>query len=86
MERRYSPTREQLLSRIRAEFREMPCLRLTGGQAQRLFGMPADVCARVLQTLVREGTLACGPDERYGMPDALRLHAALGNRARAAGC
>lgn len=68
-ERRDAASRLQLLHRIRAEFQEMPCLRLTAGQAQRLFGLRADVCERLLAALVREGTLTRGPDSRYGRPD-----------------
>ena len=66
-DRRNSAARAQLLHRVRAEFREMPCLRLTGGQAQRLFGMRPDVCERVFAVLVNEGTLTCGTDARYGV-------------------
>ena len=66
-DRRNSIPRDRLLNRIRAEFREMPCLRLTFGQAQRLFGMRADVCERVFASLVREGMLTRGPDARYGV-------------------
>ena len=71
IDRRNSVTRSQLLDRVRAEFREMPCLRLTRGQAQRLFGMRVDVCERVFAMLVEEGTLTCGPDDRYGVPAEL---------------
>ena len=66
--RRNSASRAQLLHRIRAEFREMPCLRLTCAQAQRLFGIRQDVCERVFAALVEEGLLTCGPDARYGLP------------------
>ena len=66
-DRRNNASRAQLLHRIRAGFREMPCLRLTCAQAQRLFGMPPDVCERVFATLVEEGTVTRGPDARYGV-------------------
>lgn len=79
-DRRNGASRLQLLHRIRAEFQEMPCLRLTCGQAQRLFGMRPDVCARVLASLVREGTLTCGPDARYGV----HADVAWGGRMRGA--
>ena len=69
--RRNPAARDQLLHRVRAEFREMPCLRLTREQAQRLFGLRADISERVLAALVREGTLTCGPDGRYGMREAV---------------
>jgi hypothetical protein len=53
-DRRNAAARDQLLRRIRAEFSEMPCLRLTRAQAQRLFGLRPDVCDRILATLVAE--------------------------------
>jgi hypothetical protein len=65
LDRRSHSTRQSLLSRIRGEFIEMPCLRLTRDQARRLFGLRPDVCDRVLATLVEEGALACGTDGRY---------------------
>ena len=68
--RRNPAARDGLLHRVRAEFHEMPCLRLTREQAQRLFGLRPDVSERVLATLVREGTLTCGPDGRYGMRES----------------
>ena len=41
-----------LLSRIRGEFLEMPGLRLTPEQAQRLWGLDHATCERLLQNLV----------------------------------
>lgn len=75
-DRRNSASRAQLLHRVRAEFREMPCLRLTCGQAQRLFGIRPDVCERVFATLEGEGMLTRGSDARYGVRAdvALRAH------------
>ena len=66
-DRRDAASRLQLLCRVKAEFEEMPSLRLTRGQAQRLFGLRADVCERVLATLVRDHTLCVGADDRYRM-------------------
>ena len=42
----------ELLRRIRAEYLEMPGLRLTAPQAQRLFGLEAETCDAVLATLL----------------------------------
>ena len=64
-ERRDLPSRERLLERVRAEFEELPSLRLTPGQAQRLFGLRPDVCSRVLGSLVSDRSLVCGPDGRF---------------------
>ena len=48
----------QLCERIRAEFREMPGLRLTLPQASRLFSLEPERCGRVLAALVDAGSLA----------------------------
>jgi hypothetical protein len=45
------------LRRIRAEFDEMPCLRVTLEQAGRLFGLSTALAERVLDRLSREGFL-----------------------------
>jgi hypothetical protein len=41
-----------LLLRVRAEFNEMPGLRLTPAQAGRLLGLDASSCHRVINALV----------------------------------
>jgi hypothetical protein len=40
------------LTRLRAEYLDMPGLQLTREQVQRLCGLERDVCERVLDTLV----------------------------------
>ena len=47
-----------LQSRVVAEFREMPRLRLMLAQAVRLFGIDNARCQRVLAVLVQHGVLA----------------------------
>jgi hypothetical protein len=64
-ERRDHASRDQLVQRVVAEFREMPCLRLTAPQAQRLFGLRSDVSARIISQLVEDGVLRLDPDGRY---------------------
>jgi hypothetical protein len=44
-------------SRVAAEFREMPGLRITAAQAARLFSLDAGECHRVLDALVGQGVL-----------------------------
>jgi hypothetical protein len=68
-DRRDADSREHLLRRVRSEFEEMPCLRLTAPQAGRLFGLRYDICDRLLRRLVCEGTLMVGRDERYKLRD-----------------
>ena len=69
-ERRDQVSREQLLRRVRAEFEEMPCLRLTRRQAQRLFGLRSDICDRVLAALVADRSLCRESDDRYRILNA----------------
>ena len=57
-------TNGRLRSRIRAEFLEMPGLKLTIGQAARVFGDEPLTVKRLLLELVRDGFLVCG---RRGM-------------------
>jgi hypothetical protein len=49
---RPTPRIDQLVTRIRAEFLELPCLRLTLSQASRLFGIDRASCEHVLHELV----------------------------------
>lgn len=46
-----------LHARIRAEYLEMPGMRLTLSQAARLFNLEPAHCARVLDALVSDGVL-----------------------------
>jgi hypothetical protein len=54
-----------LLERIRAEFLEMPGLRLTREQAQRLWSVEGTMCQQVLETLVETKFLCVKPNGAY---------------------
>jgi hypothetical protein len=54
-----------LVTRIRAEYLEMPGLRLTLEQAQRLCGIEGALCRGVLDTLVEMNFLCVRPDGAY---------------------
>jgi hypothetical protein len=56
---------EILLTRIRAEYLEMPGLRLTLAQAQRLCGVERALCEAVLNRLVGDQILCKKPDGAY---------------------
>ena len=56
---------DEVLQRIQGEFVEMPGLRLTPAQAQRLWGLDEQTCALVFASLVRDGFLQCHTDGRY---------------------
>ena len=60
--RRVSPY-EQAFNRIQAEFMAVPGRRLTPGQVERLSGVGASVCQRVLDDLVRAGFLCLGAND-----------------------
>jgi hypothetical protein len=65
VDRRSHASRELLLTRVRGEYGEMPCLSLTLPQAMRLFGLREDICQRVLDALVAEDVLSRRDDDRY---------------------
>jgi len=68
IERRDTGTRWALMHRIWDEFDEMPGTSLTLPQASKLFGVPIEVCDRILGGLVNDGRLRRTKDGRF------RLH------------
>jgi hypothetical protein len=56
---------ERLLNRIRGEYRDMPVLRLTQAQAQRLWSLDKQTCADVLDILVDAKFLHQTGDGKY---------------------
>lgn len=78
-DRRNQRSRDALVTRVVAEFQEMPCLRLTGRQAQRLFDLRPDVCQRLLGALLRDGTLACDNEQRYRLNESTSSRALVGS-------
>ena len=58
--------------RVRGEFIEMPGMKLTARQAQRLWGLEHGICERVLGGLVRDGFLELTADGGYKRVDTLR--------------
>lgn len=54
-----------LMTRIRGEYLEMPGLKLTLAQAQRLCGVEQTVCRMVLDMLVDAKFLCVKPDGAY---------------------
>jgi len=55
---------DHLLRRVQGEFREMPGLRLTVAQAQRLWALDARTCEAILDRLVHEQYLQRTADGR----------------------
>jgi len=57
--------RETLIRRVRSEYREMPGLKLTLPQAQRLWALDEPTCQSLLHSLVDDGFLAHARDGSY---------------------
>lgn len=55
---------ESLLRRVRSEFREVPGLRITSAQAQRLWGLDRVTCEAVVTHLTETRILGKAPDGR----------------------
>jgi len=68
MLRDVEPEPDRFLPRIRGEYREMPGMRLTLEQAQRLWGLDRRTCEKALGSLVEERFLTRGADGAYGRP------------------
>jgi hypothetical protein len=58
--------RKEMLNRIRGEYMEMPGLRLTHAQAQRLWGLDPQTCASLLASLTDDRFLCQRNDGTYG--------------------
>lgn len=57
---------DQILRRIRNEYIEMPGLRLTVCQAQRLWGLDEAMCRQVIELLIETKFLCRTGVEHYG--------------------
>ena len=74
---------DEVLQRIQGEFVEMPGLRLTAAQAQRLWGLERDVCDALLGALVDAQFLAQTRDGAFVRRDGARptaIHMSRGER------
>jgi hypothetical protein len=65
------PDRDLLLRRVRGEYLEMPGLRLTTAQAQRLWTVDGTTCESVLNALVEAKFLARTRDGAFVRPMSL---------------
>jgi len=66
---------DDVLQRIQGEYVEMPGLRLTPAQAQRLWGLERDVCDALLGALVDAKFLSQTRDGAYVRTDGVRPNA-----------
>ena len=65
------------LVRMQTEWIEMPRLKLTRPQAQRLWSLPNEICETAFETLVRNGFLTQAPDGAYIRQAFARASAAI---------
>jgi hypothetical protein len=73
-QRRVRPiTPDQLLDRVRREFAALPGLRLTAGQARRLWGLESRDCEALFRALVDCRFLTRMADGSYVRADLRRL-------------
>ena len=73
---------EDVLQRIQGEFLEMPGLRLTAPQAQRLWGLEREMCDALLGALVEAKFLALTRDGAFIRPDGTRpMHVDVAHHA-----
>ena len=63
---------DEVLQRIQGEYLEMPGLRLTPAQAQRLWGLERDVCDALLGALVDAKFLAQTRDGAFVRMEGVR--------------
>lgn len=63
---------EDVLQRIQGEYLEMPGLRLTTAQAQRLWGLQRDVCEALLAALVDSRFLCRTRDGAFVRPEGAK--------------
>jgi hypothetical protein len=56
---------QEAIELIRMEYAEMPDMKLTFGQAQRLWSLSTEICERALDDLTRSGFLARTRDGSY---------------------
>jgi hypothetical protein len=77
-------SREQMIRRISGEYLEMPGLRLTSEQAQRLWGLDSQSCSEILTELVATNFLARTADGRYARASEGIVHFPPVRMARAA--
>jgi hypothetical protein len=71
-------TSAHLIRRVKAEYIEMPGLRLTVAQAGRLWGLDGPACADLLDRLITERFLQRRPDGTYSrLSEGLPAHPPL---------
>lgn len=66
----------ETLVRMQTEWTEMPQLKITRRQAQRLWCLSSEACETAFATLIRKGFLVQAPDGAYVRHACLRMSGA----------
>jgi hypothetical protein len=79
---------QDIVERVRSEYLEMPGMRLTPQQLQRLCGIGPSLCDAVLESMVAARFLTARPDGTYvrasdGLPQPRMIKAAARHQHRA---
>jgi len=80
---------QEIIERVRSEYLEMPGMRLTPQQLQRLCGIGPALCEAVLDSMVRSEFLRVRPDGTYarasdGLPQPRMAKATARHEVRSA--
>ena len=67
----------ETLVRMQTEWTEMPQLKITRRQAQRLWSLSNDVCETAFATLIRKGFVVQAPDGAYVRHAFVRVSGAI---------
>jgi len=67
----------ETLVRMQTEWMEMPQLKITRPQAQRLWSLSNEVCESAFATLIRKGFLVQAPDGAYVRQAFVRMSGAI---------
>ena len=67
----------ETLVKMQTEWIEMPQLKITRRQAQRLWSMSDEVCETAFATLIRKGFLVQAPDGAYVRHAFVRISGAI---------
>jgi hypothetical protein len=71
----------ETLVRMQTEWIEMPQLKITRRQAQRLWSLSNEACETAFATLIRKGFLVQTPDGAYVRHAFVRMSGAIAARA-----
>ena len=67
-------SKDEMLRRIHCDYLDMPDLRLSRPQAQRVWQLDEQTCTRLLESLTEDGLLHRGHDGMYALVEDAASH------------